>query len=325
MAFFCRLYIISILCDLFMPGMNVVYHINCSIGEFVKSNEKKLNRNTNLDVYEFEVFLQDRNVVAYFSVYDKQGETYLSLNAVKQGFLKWNSNGSKGRYTKILDGNRIPLNEMISIIQSFEYELLDTTCSYSTPFLYFRILHNVWLYYLTVMAAGYFIIVFVVTAISNKSYRTLKTVSILLFLFSLFPDFLYRQTSFDYSYITDSTSTTKWLVLGFFYCVQNFPVGFAWLCNIAFVFILIRLRLTPRPIDIIIFSIGLMLAIYPLLNNGEICNFTGNDNKHVVEVAKLGLGYYLWLASMATMFACLIKQYLKNKKQRHTHKHCIRR
>ena len=58
-----------------------------------------------------------------------------------------------------------------------------------------------------------------------------------------------------------------------------------------------------------------MLAIYPLLNNGEICNFTENDNKHVVEVAKLGLGYYLWLASMATMFACLIKQYLKNKKQ----------
>lgn len=136
----------------------------------------------------------------------------------------------------------------------------------------------------------------------------------------------YQDYAADCSYITDSTSTTKWMMLGFFYCVQNFPVGFAWLCNIAFVFfILIRLRFIPRPIDIIIFSIGLMLAIYPLLNNGEICNFTENDNKHVVEVAKLGLGYYLWLASMATMFACLIKQYLKNKKQRHTHKHCIRR
>ena len=46
----------------------------------------------------------------------------------------------------------------------------------------------------------------------------------------------YQDYAADCSYITDSTSTTKWMMLGFFYCVQNFPVGFAWLCNIAFVF-----------------------------------------------------------------------------------------
>lgn len=319
LAFFCRLYIISCLCEIFIPGMNVVYHINCNIEDFIKSHEKKLTRKANYETHEFEVFLQGRNIVAYFSVYDRQGETYLSLNAIKQGILEWNLNGYKGRYTKILDGYRIPLNDMISIIKSFECELLDTTCSHRSPFLYFKILHNVWLYYLPTMAAGYFIIVFVVIAVLNKNHRTLKTVSILLFLFSLFPDFLYRQTSFDYSYITDFTSTTKWLILGLFYCLQSFPIGFAWLCNIAFILVLIRLSLKLRPVDIFIFSIGLILAIYPLINNGEICNFTGNDNKHVVEIAKLGLGYYLWLASMATMFIYLIIQYLKtkNEKQRH--------
>ena len=263
-------------------------------------------------VWDVEISLPEERIVAIFSLTEKGGKTILSFDRIKQWYLNWNIGGNQGRSSRVLDGAYMFISDVIRISNTFERSFLDKLCNYKSPRKAIDIIINFWLFYSIQITAGYaFIVLFYLFFIKRK-FRNLGTLSILLMLISFFPVFIYKSPVFVYGYNVNFDSTTDWWLSGFVYVLRGYPIGLAWLCNLVYLHIFLRLSLGLRKIDLLIYCAGLLLAIYPIINHGAVTDVF--DWKDVSNVTSLGPGYYIWLAGIAIMFIYTLQQYFISTK-----------
>ena len=256
--------------------------------------------------------LPEERIVAIFSLTEKGGKTILSFDRIKQWYLNWNIGGNQGRSSRVLDGAYMFISDVIRISNTFERSFLDKLCNYKSPRKAIDIIINFWLFYSIPITAGYAFIVLFYSFFIKRKFRNLGTLCILLMLISFFPVFIYKSPVFVYGYNVNFDSTTDWWLSGFVYVLRGYPIGLAWLCNLAYLHIFLRLSLGLRKIDLLIYCAGLLLAIYPIINHGAVTDVF--DWKDVSNVTSLGPGYYIWLAGIAIMFIYTLQQYFISTK-----------
>lgn len=314
-------------------GYSIKYELDCTVSDFTNKynafllNDESLawyynyeNKKTKIadlradtsGVWDVEVSLPEEKIVASCNLYEKDGKTILSFNSIKQWYLNWNIGGNQEMGSEVLDGMDMFISDAIRISNTFESSFLDRLCNYKSPRKAIDIIINFWLFYSIPITAGYAFIVLCYWFFFKREFRNLATLSILLILISFFPVFIYKSPSFDYGYCVNFDSTTDWWLSGFIYVLRGYPLGLAWLCNLAYLHIFLRLSLGLRKIDLLIYFAGLLLAIYPIINNGAVTRVTHWED--VSNVTSLGPGYYIWLAGIAIMFVYTLQQYFISTK-----------
>lgn len=314
-------------------GYSIKYELDCTVSDFTNKYNALLLKDESLTwyynfenkktkiadlsadttgVWDVEISLPEERIVAIFSLTEKGGKTILSFDRIKQWYLNWNIGGNQGRSSRVLDGAYMFISDVIRISNTFERSFLDKLCNYKSPRKAIDIIINFWLFYSIPITAGYAFIVLCYSFFIKRKFRNLGTLSILLMLISFFPVFIYKSPVFVYGYNVNFDSTTDWWLSGFIYVLRGYPLGLAWLCNLAYLHIFLRLSLGLRKIDLLIYCAGLLLAIYPIINHGAVTDVF--DWKDVSNVTSLGPGYYIWLAGIAIMFAYTLQQYFISTK-----------
>ncbi len=314
-------------------GYSIKYELDCTVSDFTNKYNALLLKDESLTwyynyenkktkiadlsadttgVWDVEISLPEERIVAIFSLTEKGGKTILSFDRIKQWYLNWNIGGNQGRSSRVLDGAYMFISDVIRISNTFERSFLDKLCNYKSPRKAIDIIINFWLFYSIPITAGYAFIVLFYSFFIKRKFRNLGTLCILLMLISFFPVFIYKSPVFVYGYNVNFDSTTDWWLSGFVYVLRGYPIGLAWLCNLAYLHIFLRLSLGLRKIDLLIYCAGLLLAIYPIINHGAVTDVF--DWKDVSNVTSLGPGYYIWLAGIAIMFIYTLQQYFISTK-----------
>ena len=318
-------------------GYSIKYELDCTVIDFTNKYNALLLKDESLTwyynyenkktkiadlsadttgVWDVEISLPEERIVAIFSLTEKDGKTILSFDRIKQWYLNWNIGGNQGRSSRVLDGAYMFISDVIRISNTFEHSFLDKLCNYKSPRKAIDIIINFWLFYSIPITAGYAFIVLCYLFFIKRKFRNLGTLSILLILISFFPAFIYKSPVFVYGYNVNFDSTTDWWLSGFVYVLRGYPLGLAWLCNLAYMHIFLRMSLGLRKVDLLIYCVGLLLAIYPIINNGAVTDVL--NWKEVSNVTSLGPGYYIWLAGIAIMFIYTLQQYFISTKMQHT-------
>ena len=316
---------------------SIKYELDCTVSDFTNKYNALLLKDESLTwyynyenkktkiadlsadttgVWNVEISLPEERIVAICNLYEKDGKPILFFNRIEQWYLTWNIGGNQGRSSKVLDEMYMFISDAIRISNTFERSFLDKLCNYKSPRKTIAIIANFWTFYTIPLFAGYVFVLFLFLFFIKRKFRNLGTLSILLVLISFFPVFIYKSPSFDYGYCVNFDSTTDWWLSGFVYVLRGYPLGLAWLCNLAYLHLFLRMSLGLRKVDLLIYCAGLLLAIYPIINHGSVTDVL--NWKEVSSVTSLGPGYFIWLAGIAIMFVYTLQQHLISTKMQHT-------